>query len=75
MTTACRSRRPVPTASDHKAEEWRPILEGVETFLIVLGTVFVLWVLVMVVGFLLVRRELDRRNRVVPHAASPAPPV
>ena len=44
-----------------------------ESLLIVLGTVLVLWVLVMVTGFLLLRRELRRRNRVVPHSASPAP--
>ncbi|HUW04393.1 MAG TPA: hypothetical protein VMW08_18735 [Acidimicrobiales bacterium] len=44
-----------------------------ESLLIVLGTVLVLWVLVMVTGFLLLRRGLRRRNRVVPHSASPAP--
>jgi hypothetical protein len=45
----------------------------VETFLAVLGTLFVLWVLAMVIGFLLLRHTLRRRNRVVADTASPTP--
>lgn len=44
-----------------------------ETLLTVLATLFVVWVLAMVVGFLLLRHGLRKRNRVVADTASPTP--